>query len=326
MLWENLSILIAALDDAARTNITDVTLANIRIAYREAFNGTKLHKDDDRKAAFERVQESLPTQSNVTDDNNPPLWSFTFWPRDIVYLEDLGSRLALRNNRTILESMIVVGNTTYNLSDRMLGLSSNLLPSEGGTGASLVFAYNNASITPQEILVDGKCLPGNDYIWGFSSILLFTFCMVTIAVALLLMTLHYDAYLNSAADRYELSISPYRDLLDLAEELRAHYGAAATADMSAKELDRAMREDPVVTGLETETLHRSRRARWKQAKALKKSFSRNDAWKRSKVAEGRAATDAEESLMSMGFDAQLQSEMEMAKLPPRVASRSTNGM
>jgi hypothetical protein len=174
-------------------------------------------------------------------------------------------------------------------------------------------------------LVRGKCLPGNDYIWGFSSLMLFTFCMITIAVALLLMTLHYDAYFNSAADRYKLSISPYRDVLDLAEELRAHYGSVETAEMPAKELDRAMREDPVATGLETDTLHRSRRARWKQAKASKKSFTRSDARKRTAAADGKAATDAEESLMSLGFDAQLNSEMEMAKLPARVASRSSNG-
>jgi hypothetical protein len=324
--WKNVSFLIIALDNAARSNITDVTLANARTACRVAFNGPKLHSDDDRKAAFERVRESLPNQSNVTDENNPPLWSFTFWPRDIVYLEVVDSEITLKNNRTTLKSVIVIGNTTYNLSDNTLDLSENRLPSEGGTGADLVFAYNNTSITPREILLDGKCLPGNDYIWGFSSILLFTFCMVTIAIALLLITLHFDAYLNSAADRYKLSISPYRDVLDLAEELRAHYGATETAAMPAKELDRAMREDPVATGLETQTLHRSRRARWKQAKASTKSFTRSDARKRSKVAESHAATDAEESLMSMGFDAQLHSEMEMAKLPARVASRSTGGM
>jgi hypothetical protein len=242
-----------------------------------------------------------------------------------MYLSNTGR---LTHNLSAYESMIRIQDTVYDMSNDSSGLTlvKNALPGQGESSWETWFAYNNISYTAGHVEEYGKCLPTDGYIWGFSSLMLFSFCMLTIIVALILITLHYDAYFNSAADRYELSISPYRDLLDLAEELRAHYGAAATADMPAKELDRAMREDPVATKLETDTLHRSRRARWKQAKASKKSFSRNDAWKRSKVADGQGATDAEESLMSMGFDAQLHSEIEMAKLPARVASRSTDGM
>lgn len=213
----------------------------------------------------------------------------------------------IRLNATALQSMIVIGNTTYNLHEKLLSCGPNTLPGKGDTGADLLFAYNNVSITPYNILLNGKCLPDSDYIWGFSSLMLFTFCMITIAVALFLIALHYDAYFNSAADRYKLSISPYRDVLDVAEELRAHYGATEAADMPAEELDKAMREDPVAAGLETQILHRSRRAQWKQAKASKKAFTRSDARKRSKTAESQAGTDAEESLMSMGLDAQLRS-------------------
>jgi hypothetical protein len=317
----NVSLLIIAADTTAYQETVVETLANATREFRQAVFSDYLRDDESRRAAFDRVRESLPSRQNVTDQNDPPLWSFTFWPRDHMYLD---SEMRLYYNRTTVQSMIVIGNVTHNLDNDVLSLTQNLLPSQGGTGADLLFAYKNVSIAPQEILVRGKCLPGNDYIWGFSSLMLFTFCMITIAVALLLMTLHYDAYFNSAADRYKLSISPYRDVLDLAEELRAHYGSVETAEMPAKELDRAMREDPVATGLETDTLHRSRRARWKQAKASKKSFTRSDARKRTAAADGKAATDAEESLMSLGFDAQLNSEMEMAKLPARVASRSSN--
>jgi hypothetical protein len=315
-------LLIIVADRKAYQETVVKILDNTTHRYNQAVYSDDLHDDDSRRAAFERVRESLPSKQNVTDQNDPPLWSFTFWPRDRMYLD---SEMSLHYNNTDVESTIVINNVTYNLSSGQLYLYRNLLPGQGGPGPELLFAYKNVSITSQDILAGGKCLPGNDYIWGFSSLMLFTFCMITIAVALLLMTLHYDAYFNSAADRYKLSISPYRDVLDLAEELRAHYGSAGTAEMPAKELDRAMREDPVATGLETDTLHRSRRARWKQAKASKKSFTRSDARKRTTVAGGKAATDAEESLMSLGFDAQLHSEMEMAKLPARVASRSSNG-
>jgi hypothetical protein len=319
---KHVSLLIIAADTTAYQGTVVEVLENAAREFGQAVLSDDLH-DDDRRAAFDRVRESLPSKQNVTDQNDPPLWSFTFSPRDLTHLD---SQMTLHYNTTNnVESMIVIGNVTHNLDNDVLSLTQNLLPSQGSTGAHLLFAYKNVSMTPQDVLVAGKCLPGNDYIWGFSSLMLFTFCMITIAVALLLMTLHYDAYFNSAADRYKLSISPYRDVLDLAEELRVHYGTAETADMPANELDRAMREDPVATGLEMDTLHRSRRARWKQAKASKKSFARSDARKRTAAAESQTATDAEESLMSMGFDAQLHSEMEMAKLPARVASRSSNG-
>jgi hypothetical protein len=281
--------------------------------------------DNEKQANIDKTRQTFQLKQNITDDSSdPPRWSFTFWPRDWMYLSDGGD---LVRNMSAYQSTIMVRNTTYDMSNSSveLYLVENHPPGHYRSPSFTSFAYDNVSYTAGQVERDGKCLPTDGYIWGFSSLMLFTFCMITIAVALLLMALHYDTYLNSAADRYKLSISPYRDVLDLAEELRAHYGSAETAEMPAKELDKAMREDPVATGLETDTLHRSRRARWKQAKASEKSFIRSDARKRSKTAESQAATDAEESLMSLGFDTQLHSEMEMAKLPARVASRSSNG-
>jgi len=296
---------------------------NITLTYASAWSEPGLNEDE-RVAAFNRTLQSMPGRQNVTDKRDPPLWSFTLYPRQMIYLTD--NRDSWWRNWSAIDSMIVIDNTTHDLGSARLVVKRNILPDQGGWPQTTWLAYdNNISYTASDILERGKCLPADDYIWGFSSLMLFTFCMITIAVALILITLHYDAYFNSAADRYRLSISPYRDVLDLAEELRAHYGVAETADMPAKELDGAMRKDPVATGLETDTLHRSRRARWKQAKASRKSFTQSDARKRSRVVDGQAAADAEESMMSIGTDAQLQFDMEMAKLPARVASRSTNG-
>ena len=298
---------------------------NLTSTYSKAVERVEGDNDDiGKQAAIERTRETLPLRQNFTDTKYPPIWSFTLWPRDWAYLSESGYA---RTNISAYQSTILIRNNTYDLSDAkgLLSLTANYPPSPDNPSGNTYFAFGNTTHSAGEVESSGKCLPTDGYIWGFSSLMLFTFCMITIAVALLLITLHYDAYFNSAADRYKLHISPYRDLLDLAEELRAHYGAAQAADMPAKELDKAMGEDPVATGLETETLHRSRGARWKQAKASKKSFTRSDARKRSKVADGKAATDAEESLMSMGLDVQLHSEMEMAKLPARVASRPSNG-
>jgi hypothetical protein len=304
--------------------VTDMKNAILQ-KYRDEVNADheRKHGESDPEAVVNQTRETFPIERNVTDPSEHPLWSFTIWPRNFSYLDDN----VVGFNNSWLNSKIVIENVTYNLHNDVLQITDNPLPGRDSSGKSrpTFFAYGNATYWAYEIEDMGSCLPSDEYIWGFSSLMLFTFCMITIAVALLLITLHYDAYFNSAADRYKLSISSYRDVLDLAEDLRAHYGAAQAAEMPAKELDKAMREDPVATGLETDTLHRSRRARWKQAKASKTSFTRNDARKRSKMVESRAATDAEESLMSMGLDAHLHSEMEMAKLPARVASRSSNG-
>lgn len=300
----------------------------IKDRYSDAMYGVNedmLKSDDEKKAAVDQVRGSLPDKQNVTDKSDPPQWSWTFRPRDLVYVDSHGL-MAL--NESAWDGMIVIGNTTYNLHKDYLWVYENSLDYYRGRAVDLRFAYNNASFKAAYLEEKGVCLPGDDYIWGFSSLMLFTFCMITIAVALILITLHYDAYFNSAADRYKFSISPYRDVLDLAEELRRHYGSAETAEMPAKELDTRMRKEPVAVGLETGDLHRSRGARRKQKKAERKALARSEARKREGVVDGRAAAaaGAEESLMSMGTtDARLQSEMEMAKLPARVASRSTSG-
>jgi hypothetical protein len=318
-----------ALDNNALSESFTFTSSNFDAAYDAAIDADAHGEEGKRelREAYNRFRETLPAELSRTDDNDPPQWWITVQPRYQFYLNS--DFLVDINSTAKLVSMVVIGNITYDMDGNLLRVYPNTMPDSPGSDEIARYewrlAYNNETFLASDVEKIGKCLPRDDYIWGFSSLMLFWFFMLTIVVILILITLHYEAYFNSAADRYKLYISPYRDLLDLAEELRAHYGSAAIADMPAKELDKAMCEDPVVTGLETETLHRARRERWKQAKASGKSFSRNDAWKRSKAADGQAATDAEESLMSMGFDAQLHSDMGMAKLPARVASRSTNG-
>jgi hypothetical protein len=318
-----------ALDNNALSEVYTFTSSNFRAAL-DAATDADSHGEEGKselRKAYNRFRETLPAELSRTDDNDPPQWWITVQPRYEYYLN---SDFLVDINKTAKSvTMAVIGNTTYDMDGDQLRVYPNTMPDSPGSEEPDRYkwrlAYDNETFLASDVEKIGVCLPGDDYdyIWGFSSLMLFWFCMLTIVVALILITLHYEAYFNSAADRYKLSISPYRDLLDLAEELRAHYGSAATADMPANELDKAMREDPVAAGLETETLHRSRRERWKQAKASKKSSTRSDVRKRSKAAEGQA--DAEESLMSMGFDAQLHSDLEMAKLPARVASRSTNG-
>lgn len=220
-----------------------------------------------------------------------------------------------------MSSTIVIRNSTYHL-DEPIDISSNLIPGDDfGVGTRFILGDGNDAYIGDSLAGFGTCLPSKDYVWGFSSLMLFTFCMLTVVVLLLLITLHYDAYCNSMADQYKLRISPYRDVLDLAEELRAHYGEAEVVSMAATELDKAMQKDPATITLETATLHKTRAARWRQGG----NKPRLPTWKRlrgdSEVA-GSCRTDAEESLMSIGLEAH-GPDFEMGKMPAKVVTKES---
>jgi len=207
-------------------------------------------------------------------------------------------------------------------------VSSSSIGLESNTDAKLNpwrytrFSWGDSNITAygESLAAIGICLPSKDYVWGFSSLMLFTFCMLTIATLLLLAVLHYDAYFNSMADRYKLRISPYRDVLNLADELRAHYGEAEVASMPAMELDKAMQRDPATISLETATLHKTRVARWKQGKSRRRMPTWKSLRRESGAAERSSPTDAEESLMSIGRDVHV-SDFEMGKLPAKAVTK-----
>ncbi|KAI7156218.1 hypothetical protein KC349_g6427 [Hortaea werneckii] len=234
---------------------------------------------------------------------------------------------------------IHVRNTTYDL-DIPIDLSTNFnyppSPDEPYTSGGLISRLNQPPdadsstffaleygdtelYSGPEIAAEGKCLPSKDYVWGFSSLMLFTFCMLTILILLLLIVLHYDAYCNSMADRYKLQISAFRDVLDLAEELRAHYGETEAASMSAPELDKSMQTDPAMIGLETATLHKARAAGWKQG-SLRLRVPKWAKRRRASGVAGSSASDAEEALMSIGLDKR-ESGFGLGKMPSKVVTR-----
>jgi hypothetical protein len=259
---------------------------------------------------FDQVLDTLPVTRYISDTHDPPLWTFTIWPRNATY--DQISFQHLYHN--LINSTIVIRGTNYTL-DVPLDIRAVNTAAEGRV---TMFAYQNNIMSGLEVERDGKCLPANGYIWGFSSLMLFTFCMITIVVAILLIVLHFDAYCYSYADRYKLYMSPYRDVLDLAHVLDAHFGAAEVASTSARELDKAMQKDPATTGLETVALHPPRALRWRQSPDSKWPFVAKDVGTRPGV--DRRGTEAEESLMSTGLDAQ-SSELEMGKMPAKAVTK-----
>jgi hypothetical protein len=87
------------------------------------------------------------------------------------------------------------------------------------------------------VLENAVCLPTSIYKWGFSFLVLFSFCMATLCFLLALQALAWSLYAHSRADRLEQHISVHRDVLDIAEELVASYGAHI-ADLGSKNLDK----------------------------------------------------------------------------------------
>lgn len=67
---------------------------------------------------FNEFRDSLPLKLNVTDPNEPSLWSFTLWPRNVSYGV---AKLALESWKApypmVIESIIVVNNHSFPLDN-----------------------------------------------------------------------------------------------------------------------------------------------------------------------------------------------------------------
>jgi hypothetical protein len=102
---------------------------------------------------------------------------------------------------------------------------SNLLLTDGSyISISGLYMHDEILLDEASIIKTGRCIADDAYSWGFSSLLLLTFCCYTIAFALALIVLQTDVYWNSRHDRDHQSHSIYTDVLYLAEELKKTFG------------------------------------------------------------------------------------------------------
>jgi hypothetical protein len=82
-----------------------------------------------------------------------------------------------------------------------------------------VYIINNSIMNQTYLEQTSVCQPGRNYQWGFSSQLLFLFCLLTIVYASVLTVLHWDLYNCGRANSLEHRPGLYRDILDLADEI-----------------------------------------------------------------------------------------------------------
>lgn len=86
------------------------------------------------------------------------------------------------------------------------------------------YLTNNVLYSEEQILDTGRCIADEAYLWGFSSLLLLTFCASTMMFAITMIGLQTDVYWNSRHDRQHQSHSIYADVITIVKALKAVLG------------------------------------------------------------------------------------------------------
>ena len=163
-----------------------------------------------------------------------------------------------------ITSTIIIDNKTWSLETPPLKIIAQYGVFEAYTSEDPKYlGLGDLLINSTWLQNNSICQPSDRYEWGFSSILLLIFCLASILFAIVLTVLHYDALLNSTADRYKYDVNHYRDAVDLVYELRdAHFGDSVRY-ISASELRDEIEMNGKRASLDTSRLGPSRRDEWK---------------------------------------------------------------
>lgn len=124
------------------------------------------------------------------------------------------------------------------------------------------FAYEGTPYDEAEIKLSGRCIADKTYSWGFSSLLLLTFCSCTLVFVVILILLETDVYWNSRHDRLNQQFSIYLDIIFLAEELKTICGPGA-GDLLAQVIDKKTNCCKRGVCLENYALPSSRSRQWR---------------------------------------------------------------
>jgi hypothetical protein len=104
-------------------------------------------------------------------------------------------------------------NESFNRSDLM---TYNF---EGDT--STINIFNGSEYSEDFVKRTGVCIASEAYSWGFSSLLLLTFCTYTMLFATTLIVLQAEVYHCSRVDRNHQGYSIYADIFTIAEALKS---------------------------------------------------------------------------------------------------------
>ncbi|KAK5715465.1 hypothetical protein LTR15_010109 [Elasticomyces elasticus] len=190
--------------------------------------------------------ESARTSSAVNTENS----TFVYYPTGgfpqgtCSFTLPLNATSVSRN----VGSSVRLGGQSYDMESPVLTVLPNLYDTRG---SYQYYAFGNLTLTRDYIEKNISCEPIKTYLWGFSSILLFIFSILTVLFCAILLALQQDAFRHGQADRYNhIPTNAYRDALDLAEELREQLGDDVQR-MPADELKRLVERDGVGISIDT---------------------------------------------------------------------------
>ncbi|KAK3650891.1 hypothetical protein LTR56_005942 [Elasticomyces elasticus] len=137
----------------------------------------------------------------------------------VFFAPPLGGLGAVWSNITL--------NLTGSLQTTTLSVPLNVTGTEFGSSSVdylTSVGVDQVAIPLSHLYANTKCLPTADYKWGFSSLLLFTFCLASILFLVVLQSMAWLVYNHSRSDRLQHPINVYQDAFDIVQELKDHYG------------------------------------------------------------------------------------------------------
>ncbi|SMQ51010.1 unnamed protein product [Zymoseptoria tritici ST99CH_3D7] len=158
-------------------------------------------------------------------------WFFNRTPPDSRSASTYASRYGALGWRDCTTSNITIANYTHSL--RAPPLHFEYQP-------DLYLDENGKVLDEHWLQKVSTCQTLETYQWGFSSLMLFTFCMATAIFLTVLLTLNLDIYLNSQVNRVHQDFSLHRDILDYASEIQAEVGKDKADSMPSKVLESYM--------------------------------------------------------------------------------------
>jgi hypothetical protein len=144
-----------------------------------------------------------------------------------------------------------------------------------GSESTVLTMYDNTLDIDLDSVIDtGACIANDAYQWGFSSLVLLSFCSYTLLFVATLIGLQIDVFRNSRSDRDPESHSIYHDILFLAAELETLFGEHV-GDFSAKEIEHEIAHCETGLDLDVEKLLIARARDWNlslEGKAAREKF------------------------------------------------------
>ncbi|KJY01019.1 hypothetical protein TI39_contig305g00001 [Zymoseptoria brevis] len=257
----------------------------------------------------------LPSQVTVwgsTSDPNYPLWNYTAFA---AACNSTHKRSGIEANGTLRSNDTVYGDVwsgtcaptevsdlftidwLFNQTPPNSRLASTYASRYGALGwrncttseitiANYLYMDENGKILDEHWLQKlFRCQTLETYQWGFSSLLLFTFCMATTIFLTVLLTLNLDIYLNSQVNRMHQDFSLHRDILDYAGEVQAEVDRDKADSMPSEVLESSMGSlsaEARVSASHTRPMHAQRSPICRANSPAKPSLQQQSAWRANK--------------------------------------------